>query len=95
MARAPVNEPVRRNVGLSRRQVTAALAGITATPLAAGLGRAAAQPADKPSSPRTPVSPEIAAVAEIPGMPGVRLWADKSDDFLALLREAPGLADAS
>jgi len=95
MAHAPVNEPVRRKVGLSRRHLVAALAGTTAPLLTAGLGSAAAQPADKPSSPRTPVSPEAAAVAEIPGMPGVRLWADESDDFLALVREAPGPADAS
>ena len=95
MACASVNEPVRRNIGLTRRQMAAALAGITAPVLGPGLGRAAARPAGKPSPQRTPVSAEAAAVAEIPGMPGVRLWADRPDDFLALLREAPGPADAS
>ena len=95
MAPARVNEPFRRNTGLTRRQMAAALAGITAPVLGPGLGRAAAQSAGKPSPQRTPVSPEAAAVAEVPGMPGVRLWADRPDDFLALLREAPGPADAS
>jgi hypothetical protein len=95
MDHAPVNKPVRRNIGLTRRQVAAALTGSTASVLGPGFGCAAAQPAGKPGPERMPVAPEAAAVAEIPGMPGVRLWADRPDDFLALLREAPGPADTS
>jgi hypothetical protein len=95
MACASVNEPVKRNIGLTRRQMVAALAGMAVPVLGPSLGHAAAQPAGKPSPQRTPVSLEAAAVAEIAGMSGVRLWADRPDDFLALVREAPEGADAS
>ncbi|WP_074078445.1 patatin-like phospholipase family protein [Microvirga massiliensis] len=95
MDRTPFSEPIRRNPGLTRRQMATALVGITGAVLAAGLERAAAQPAGKPSLQRTLVSPQAAAAAEIPGMPGARLWADRPDDFLALVREVPGQADAS
>ena len=95
MAGTSVNEPVGRNTGLTRRRMAAVLAGITAPVLGPTLGRAAAGPVAKPSPLRASVAPELAAAAEIPGMPGVRLWADRPDDFLELVQQASGLADPS
>ena len=95
MACRSISEPVRRSNGLSRRQLAAVFAGITATIPGPGIGRAAARPAGEPRPQRTPITPEVAANAEIPAMPSVRIWADRPDAFLTLLREAPRPADAS
>jgi hypothetical protein len=78
--------------GVARLAVAAALAGAC---IGSGFEPSAAQPASKSPSERAPVAAAAAANAEIAGMPGVRLWADVPEDFLAIVRNLPKSSGAA
>ena len=80
--------------GLTRREAAGATAAALAGIFAPSAALSAARSPDGKPIQRAAVSPEIAEAAEVAGMPGVRLWADSGQAFLAMLSALPKHAEA-